>query len=228
MCYIYTKQILPVKIKACIFDLDGVLVDTAAFHFLAWKEMADNLNIPFNEENNEQLKGISRIDSLQKLLEMGNKELSEESKLKWLVRKNESYLRFLQRMNPDDLLPGVLTFLDQLKNNNIKMALGSASKNALRVLDLLEIRDYFDAIVDGNGVRNSKPDPEVFISGASLLGLTPESCVVFEDSIKGIEAAVRGGFKVVGIGDPFTLRDADYVIPGFEHFSIKDLNRLYE
>jgi beta-phosphoglucomutase len=216
------------EIRACIFDLDGVLVDTAEYHFHAWKYIASELGIPFSSEDNEQLKGISRVDSFNKLLEIGQVHIPTSAHGDWLVKKNEIYLEYLNRMGPGDILPGVHEFLEQLKNENIKIALGSASKNAPKVLDLLQITKYFDVIVDGNDVQHSKPDPEVFLQGASKLKLTPDTCIVFEDSIKGIEAALKGGFNIIGVGNKSVLTEAQHVISGFEQFTIHELYRLYQ
>lgn len=214
------------NIQACIFDLDGVIVDTAKYHFIAWQRIAHSLNIPFTEIDNEALKGISRVASLEKIIEKGNIEISEKTKKQLLSQKNEWYLEFLEDMDRSELLPGVLPFLNELRLNKIRIALGSASKNARKVLDILDIAHLFDVIIDGNDVINSKPNPEVFIKGAQGLNVMANNSVVFEDSMKGIEAAIAGGFKSIGIGGE-NLNAADYVILGFDDFGVRRLNQLY-
>ncbi len=208
--------------QAYLFDLDGVIVDTARFHYLAWKRLANQLGFEFTESQNEALKGISRMDSLEIVLKAGNVTLSQEEKLKYATEKNAYYLELCSRMTPGDVLPGVLPFIEEAKREGILIGLGSASKNAGTILKSLAITGYFDTIVDGNRIRNSKPDPEVFLTGAADLGVKPENCTVFEDAAAGIEAAGRAGMKAVGVGDPLILQNADFVIPGFEGISPKD------
>lgn len=201
--------------KSIIFDLDGVIVDTAKFHFYAWRNLAKKLAIDFDEKDNEQLKGVSRIESLKKILEWGNKSISDEQFEQLMHEKNEEYLSYVDQMTPDDILPGVMPTLNFLKEQNVKMALGSASKNARRILANVELDDFFDAIVDGLTVSKAKPDPEVFLKGAEFLGAKPEDCLVFEDSIAGIEAANRGNMLSIGIGDAQTLNKASYCFRDF-------------
>lgn len=214
------------NIEACIFDLDGVIVDTAKYHFLAWKELAKNLGFDFTELDNERLKGISRMQSLDILLEIGGINLAEDQKMLFAAKKNEQYVSFITEMSPDEILPGVLSFLSELKTLGIKTAIGSASKNAPLILNRLNLSLYFDAVIDGNKVANAKPNPEVFLKGAAELGIAPSECVVFEDAAAGIEAALNGGMKCVGIGDVKNLGKAHLLIPGFEHFSFADLQKL--
>lgn len=216
------------NISACIFDLDGVIVDTARFHYLAWKRLTEELDIPFDEEKNELLKGISRKASLEMILHLANIRLSNDSFEEYLIKKNDWYLEFLDSMDESHILPGVFEFLNELKNANIGIALGSASKNARTVLEILKIEDMFDAVVDGNDVVHSKPDPEVFLKASALLGVMPSSSIVFEDSMKGIEAAIRGNFRTVGIGNQTTLKEAELVIPGFHQFSFSDLKAYFK
>ncbi|MCB0472428.1 MAG: beta-phosphoglucomutase, partial [Flavobacteriaceae bacterium] len=175
--------------KAFIFDLDGVIVDTAKYHYLAWKELADALDIHFTEAENEHLKGVSRIRSLEIILELGKVELSEDKKKALLISKNEDYLSYVKQMTPAEILPGVMGVLDYLDENNIRYALGSASKNAPLILDKVGLKHRFAAIVDGNEVSKAKPDPEVFLIGAKKLNVNPENCIVVEDAIAGIAAA---------------------------------------
>lgn len=212
-----------VQIKACLFDLDGVIVDTAKYHYIAWKELANELGFDFTEEDNERLKGVSRMRSLDILLEIGNKTLTEEEKLQYAEKKNTNYVSYIQKMQEDEILPGVKKFLTDLRNNGIKIALGSASKNAPLILNQIGLTSYFDEIVDGNSVANAKPDPEVFTKGASLLGVDPKDCVVFEDAVAGIEAAIAGGMYSIGVGDAETLSEANFVIKGFEEMTIDRL-----
>ena len=214
------------KISCFIFDLDGVIVDTAKFHFISWKWVCEQLGFELTEADNEKLKGISRVQSLEILLEMGSKSISPEEKVDLLQKKNEKYLEFILKMDRSEMLPRVLGFLEELKENELKIALGSASKNAGTILKQLEIEHFFDAIVDGNSVTKSKPDPEVFLKGAELCGVTPEKCVVFEDSQAGVKAANIGNFYSVGIGDQGSLSEADIVLAGFENISLSSLNSL--
>jgi len=214
-------------IDACIFDLDGVIVDSAKFHFLAWKEMAASQGIDFTPEDNEQLKGVGRMESLEFILNLGKKELSAKEKELLAVKKNEKYLALITGLDQGQMLPGVLTFLDSLQANKIQFALGSSSRNARFILEKLGIIDLFEAIIDGTNTTRSKPDPQVFQLGAEALGVDPNRTIVFEDALKGIEAAKKGGFKCIGIGNWETLVSADYVIEGFQNFTVNDLERIY-
>jgi beta-phosphoglucomutase len=201
--------------KACLFDLDGVLVDTAIYHFQAWKNLGKKFNYELTEEQNEQLKGVSRVESLNKILAWANYSATEAEKSEWLVEKNEEYLRLISNMNPSEILPGVVEFLTKIKELGYQIALGSASKNAEIILQKTGLIDWFDLIIDGNKVNKSKPDPEVFLKGAEGLGLSPEHCIVFEDAQAGVEAAKAGNMKAIGIGDAETLKLADKIIPNF-------------
>ncbi|MCF8363848.1 MAG: beta-phosphoglucomutase [Prolixibacteraceae bacterium] len=211
------------KIKACLFDLDGVIVDTAKYHFLAWKELAADLGFEFTEEHNERLKGVSRMASLDILLGIGGIAATKEEKEKMAESKNERYVSLIKKMNPDEILPGVLDFLNEIKDAGIKTAIGSASKNAPLIIDRLQLGRYFDAIIDGNNVSHAKPHPEVFLKGAEALNAGASECVVFEDAVAGIKAAVNGKMKCIGIGDSKVLREADMVIPGFGKFNLEKL-----
>ena len=212
--------------KAFIFDLDGVIVDTAKYHFLAWKKIANQLGINFTEEHNELLKGVSRIRSLDIILELGKKEATQEEKNMWLKQKNEDYLSQLVDMDDREILPGVFEVLKFLKDNNQPIALGSASKNARPILEKTGILSYFDAIVDGNDVTNAKPDPEVFLIAAKLLNVKPENTVVFEDSVAGIQAANIANMISIGIGDKTILQEAKYVFQDFTVISEQFLKEL--
>ncbi|NNF23110.1 MAG: beta-phosphoglucomutase [Saprospiraceae bacterium] len=210
-------------INACIFDLDGVLVDTARYHFLSWRKLASELHFTIEDEIEEQLKGISRMDSLEIILENGGYQASLEEKVEFARLKNEWYLDSINHMDEHETLPGVNDFLDELKKNNIGMAVGSASKNALTIIDKVHLDQYFKIIVDGNMVSKTKPDPEVFLTAAKSLDVKPENCIVFEDSYKGIEAANSGGFYSVGVGLESNLPNADFVIPGFNNLNLEDI-----
>ena len=196
--------------KAFIFDLDGVIVDTAKYHFLAWEKLANQLGINFTHEHNEELKGVSRVRSLDLILALGNITASQEDKNKWLIQKNEDYLSYLVDMDEREILPGVVKVLEYLKNNNQAIALGSASKNARPILQKTNIMHFFDAIVDGNDVSNAKPDPEVFLQAAQKLGIINENAIVFEDSVAGIQAANIANMTSIGIGDSSVLHEAKY------------------
>ena len=211
------------NIKACIFDLDGVIVDTAKYHFIAWRRLANELGIDFTEKDNEKLKGVSRMGSLELILEWGGLSLDENKKLELAARKNEWYLEYILQMKPGEILPGVILFLDTLREKGIKIGLGSASKNAPTILNRLKLENYFESIIDGTKVTNSKPHPEVFLKGAAELGVAPGNCIVFEDASKGIDAALNGGMLAVGIGKEEDLGHAHFVIPDFENIQFDEL-----
>lgn len=214
------------KTKAFIFDLDGVIVDTAKYHYLAWQKIANQLGIEFTPEHNEELKGVSRVRSLELILQLGKIEASQEDKDKWLTQKNEDYLSYLVDMDNSELLPGVLPVLRYLKERKQLIALGSASKNARPILEKTGIIHYFDAIVDGNDVSNAKPDPEVFLRAAELLKTAPENAIVFEDSVAGIQAANIANMTSVGIGEAKILHEADYIFPDFTHIETNFIETL--
>jgi beta-phosphoglucomutase len=201
--------------KAFLFDLDGVIVDTAKYHYLAWKKIADQLGIEFNLEHNELLKGVSRVRSLDIILELGKVVAIQEDKNKWLIQKNEDYLTCLVDMDESEILPGVLAILKFLKEKGQPIALGSASKNARPILEKTGILHYFDAIVDGNDVTNAKPDPEVFLIAAKLLKTKPEDAFVFEDSVAGVQAANIAKMTSIGIGESDILHEAKYIFKDF-------------
>jgi beta-phosphoglucomutase len=209
--------------KACLFDLDGVIVDTAVYHFQAWRRLANELGFDFTEHQNEQLKGISRMESLELILKWGNVTLTEEEKIEWATRKNAWYLDLVKQMTPDEVLKGVPEFLTSLRANHIKIALGSASKNSKLILERINMLDYFDVIIDGNNITKGKPDPQVFLMGAEATHCKPEECVVFEDALAGVQAGKAGGMKVIGVGSADILNEADFVIAGFEEMTIDRL-----
>jgi len=201
--------------KAFIFDLDGVIVDTAKYHYLAWQKIANELNIDFTLEQNELLKGVSRVRSLNIILELGKVTASQENKNKWLVQKNEDYLSYLVDIDASEILPGVFPVLKFLKEEGQPIALGSASKNARPILEKTGILSYFDAIVDGNDVTNAKPDPEVFLMAARLLNMKNENSIVFEDSVAGVQAANIAKMTSIGIGESNILHEAQYIFTDF-------------
>jgi len=213
-------------VRACIFDLDGVIVDTAVYHYKAWKRLANNLGFDFTEEDNEKLKGVSRVRSLELILEWGGVKKTEQEKEELAARKNDWYVEMINHMTPAEILPGAKAFLKACKAAGIKTALGSASKNSMTILDKIHLTYLFDAVIDGNKVSKPKPDPEVFLKGAGALHLSPEDCVVFEDAIAGVEAAIAGGMKVVGIGSPQVLIGANLVVSGLNEMSLDKLNEL--
>lgn len=208
-------------IHACIFDLDGVIVDTAKYHFLAWQRLAQEMDIPFTEADNEQLKGVSRVESLKIILALGGKTLSQEAFDAKMTQKNEEFLGYISQMTPKDILSGVKQFLDELKENKVNIALGSASKNARTILTQIKMIDYFEVIMDGTNISEAKPNPEVFLKAAEGLGISPEFCVVFEDAEKGVEAAHQGGMRAVGVGSPEVLHKAEMIISGFEEMNYR-------
>lgn len=205
--------------KAFIFDLDGVIVDTAKYHYQAWKELAEHLGFEFTEEQNEMLKGVSRVRSLEILLDLGKVKLTPSEKETYLEEKNEQYLKYISQMGADEILPGIAELLEFLKTENVRFALGSASKNARLILKNLDLLDLFDAIVDGNDVSTAKPDPEVFLIAAERLGVKPADCIVVEDALAGIQAASAAGMIAVAIGDPNLLEGADYNLKSTEELT---------
>ncbi|MFM2230303.1 MAG: Beta-phosphoglucomutase [Bacteroidota bacterium] len=196
--------------KAFIFDLDGVIVDTAKYHFLAWQKLAQELGIEFTPEHNEELKGVSRVRSLEIILALGNVTATVAEKEQWLYQKNQDYLAYIENMDASEILPGVLSILEYIKAKGQWIALGSASKNARPILEKVKIMHLFDAIVDGNDVSNAKPDPEVFVRAAHLVGVSNENAIVFEDSVAGIQAANIAHMTSIGIGDEKILNEAQY------------------
>jgi beta-phosphoglucomutase len=214
------------KEKAFIFDLDGVIVDTAKYHFLAWRNLANELGFEFTEEHNELLKGVSRVRSLEILLSIGNVKLSEEEKQRYLVKKNTEYLSYVNQMASDEILPGISELLDYLDVNKIKYALGSASKNAPLILEKVGLLNRFTAIVDGNDVSKAKPDPEVFLIGAKKLNMKPEDCIVVEDAIAGVEAANAAKMMSIGIGDAKLLSEANYVLADTSDFTTEFIKKI--
>lgn len=213
-------------IKACIFDLDGVIVDTARYHYLAWKKLAKEIGVDLTEEDNERLKGVSRMRSLEIILEIGGVSLSEIEKEKLANKKNTWFVDYIERMAPEEIYPGVKSMIQGMRELGLKVALASSSKNAKTVIQLLHIQNDFDAIVDGTMITHTKPHPEIFLMAADKLGVTPETCVVFEDAEAGIEAAIAAGMKCVGVGSPVLLKDANRIVTTTSDFKIAELNSL--
>ncbi|MCL2216894.1 MAG: beta-phosphoglucomutase [Defluviitaleaceae bacterium] len=203
-----------------IFDLDGVIVDTAKYHYLAWKELADKLGFSLTLEHNERLKGISRTRSLEIILEIGGlaDAFTPEQKEEMATAKNTRYMEYIHNLKEDELLPGTKEFLTELKSRGIKTAIGSASKNALPILDKLDVIHFFDVIIDGNATDKAKPHPEVFLLAAEKLGIPPENCAVFEDAQAGIEAALAAGMTAIAVGSPENLKGASMYVAGLDHF----------
>lgn len=199
--------------KTFIFDLDGVVADTAKYHYRAWKELAEYLGFDLPDKAGEQIKGVSRLASLNIILKEGGYEgLAEGEKERLAEWKNERYLELIRGLKPSDILPGILEFLTQVRNEGCQTALGSASKSGTMILEKLEIDRYFDAVVDGRHITRAKPDPEVFLTAAEMLGVNPKDCIVIEDAQAGVRAARAGGMHCIGIGDADRLREADLVL----------------
>ncbi|HPH97140.1 MAG TPA: beta-phosphoglucomutase [Anaerolineaceae bacterium] len=211
------------RFNAALFDMDGVLIDSTGYHYQAWKAVADSMGFDFTEEDNERLKGVSRQRSLEIVLEVGGRQLSKTAKQRLLEDMNQDYLRYIQSMDEAHLLPGVRACLQALRGRGVKVALGSSSKNAGVILDSLQITAYFDAVIDANKTRRTKPDPQVFLLGAAALGMVPAECVVFEDAQAGIQAAKAAGMFAVGIGKPEVLSQADMVVAGLHQFDVDTL-----
>ncbi len=210
-------------IKGCIFNLDGVIVDTAKHHYTAWRRLANQLDFDFSIQQHEALRGLSRMASLEKILEWGDVYMTEAEKLHWSDVKNNWYVELISDLKPADVLPGALLFLRQVKEAGLKIALSSASRSARSVLRNIRLESYFDVIIDGYNIRKVKPDPESFLLAAQALGLKPAECLIFEDAALGVWAGLAGGFTVVGIGNPEYLPKAHLVIPGFEDLTLNDL-----
>lgn len=212
------------NIEAYIFDLDGVVVDTAKYHYLAWKRLAAEFEYHFTQEDNEQFKGVGRMDCLSILSKMIGRSFEEKEKIQLADRKNDWYIEYIKNMEKDEVLPGFVEFITEIRKAGGKTALASASKNAALVLERLELDRYFHVVVDGNAMKKSKPDPQVFLLAADRLGVAKEKCLVFEDAQAGIDAAKHAHMYTVGIGrQENPLRGADIMMPGFEGLSPEQL-----
>lgn len=213
-------------IQAVIFDLDGVLVDTAHYHFIAWKRLAEELGVNFTEKENEKLKGVSRMKSLEIILELGKIKLSDAEMERLATKKNEWFVEYINAMKPDEIFPGVKELITELRANGIKVALASSSKNADTVLTLLGIKQYFDAIVDGTMIVHTKPDPEIFLLAARKLNAPSRNCLVFEDAEAGVEAALAAGMRCVGVGTKEQLPKATFIVEKTAQFTVTEIKKL--
>lgn len=216
------------NLKGCIFDLDGVIVDTAKYHFLAWRSLGRRLGFEFEEHHNERLKGVSRRRSLEILLAVGKQshKYSANDLARMESEKNAEYLAYVAKMTPDEILPGVVSLLIELRDAGVVVGLGSASRNASTILEKVGITSLFDVIVDGTVVSKAKPNPEIFLRAAQLMDLPPQECLVFEDAVAGVDAALAAGMRCIGIGDPTILTDANLVIGGFQNFTYDNLKQV--
>lgn len=217
-------------LKAVLFDLDGVITDSAKYHYLAWKQLADELGIPFDEAYNEKLKGVSRMESLELILKNGNRQdsFTPEEKKEMAEKKNSYYRQLIRRITPADILPGIKELLISLKDKNIKTCVCSVSKNAFAIIDSLELRGYFDHIIDAARIHNAKPDSDIFAAGAYVLGVKPEECVGIEDAQAGIAAIQKAGIKAVGVGTPEQMSGADLILAGTVELTREKLEVLVE
>ncbi len=218
------------QLQAFIFDLDGVITDTAEYHYLAWKALAEQLNIVFTREFNEELKGISRMDSLEKILILGGIErhFSIAEKISLANKKNEHYQQLIQKITPADILPGIEVLLSDIRERGLKIGLASASKNADTVMDALELKGYFDVIVDANTIINSKPDPEIFLRAAELLNVAPHACIGIEDAAAGIEAINGAEMFAVGVGNREVLAKADLVVENTSELNFDTIVKVFK
>jgi beta-phosphoglucomutase len=214
--------------KGFIFDLDGVIVDTAKYHYLAWKKLANELGFEFTSAQNELFKGVSRKRCLEILLKIGNREATQLEFDAWMIEKNLDYLKYIKNMDASEILPDVPKILEFLKENNIPIALGSASKNAQPILEKVGLLHYFDTIVDGNNVTKAKPDPEVFLLAARQLGVDSSDCIVFEDAVAGVEAANAAKMVSIGIGDKKVLSEAKFNFRDFTEINIEFIQELID
>lgn len=215
------------SLKAVLFDLDGVIVDTAKYHYIAWKKLADRLGVYFDEKINERLKGVSRMASLEIILERSVAKYSEEEKEILATAKNNQYVAMVEKITPAEILPGVTDFLRELKKAGIRSAVCSASKSAGMIIDLLELNGCFDAVLGGADVSKPKPDPEIFVAARDRFGLSSKDCLVVEDAFAGIDAAKAAGMKALGIGDGSILTNADVVYRDMTCFTLKDAQQLF-
>lgn len=215
-------------LKAVLFDLDGVITDSAKYHYMAWKKLADELEIPFDERYNEQLKGVSRMESLELVLRNGNQQdaYTQQEKRDLAEKKNLYYKELIRRITPADILPGIKELLISLKDKNIKTCVCSVSKNAYTIIDNLELRGYFDHIIDAARIKNAKPDSDIFAAGAYVLGVSPDECVGIEDAKAGIRAIQKAGILAVGVGTPEQMAGADLILNGTEELTREKLEKL--
>jgi beta-phosphoglucomutase len=212
--------------KAVIFDLDGVIIDTAHYHYIAWKRLASEFGVTLTPAHNELLKGVSRMRSLEIILSLGNIELPVEQREQLADKKNTWFVEYIESIRPEEIFPGVVDLIKSLRVKNIKVGLASSSKNAPRVIELLGIASLFDTLIDGTMIVHTKPDPEIFLLAAHKLGINPSDCLVFEDAEAGVEAALSAGMKCVGVGSKDQLGKANLIIKSTGDFNIQNLNSL--
>lgn len=217
-------------LQAFIFDLDGVITDTAEFHYLAWKALGEELGIPFTREFNEELKGVSRMDSLEKILTLANREndFSLKEKEALASKKNEHYVRLIANITPDDILPGIKDLIKEVKEKGYKLGLASVSKNAFTVMDSLELRGEFNVIVDAATIAKGKPDPEIFLTAAKLLNVDPSACIGIEDAAAGVDSIKDAGMFAVGVGSEESLAKADIIYSSTEQLSLSNIMIAYQ
>ncbi|HRG10189.1 MAG TPA: beta-phosphoglucomutase [Cyclobacteriaceae bacterium] len=213
-------------IEAVIFDLDGVIVDTAHYHYIAWKRLASEFGITLTPAHNELLKGVSRMRSLEIVLSLGNIQLSDSEKEALADKKNKWFIEYIESVRPEEIFPGVREMLVDCRKKNLKVALASSSKNAPRVIELLGVANLFDTMVDGTMITHTKPDPEIFLLAAKRLGVSADKCVVFEDAEAGVEAALAAGMKCVGVGSPEQLGKANIIVKQTADFNLSNLDKL--
>ncbi len=211
------------KLKAVIFDLDGVITDTAEYHFLAWKKLAEEFGVVFTHEFNEQLKGVSRMDSLEKILTLQDKQFTEEKKIAFATKKNDYYCKLIENITPADILPNIVELMKEIKQQGLKIGLASVSKNAFTVMKSLQLESAFDYMVDANKIERSKPNPEVFLRAAEMLGVLPGECIGVEDAAAGVEAIKRAGMFAVGVGSKDILHQADIVYVRTEDICFREV-----
>jgi beta-phosphoglucomutase len=217
-------------IQAFIFDLDGVITDTAEYHYLAWRALGEELGIPFTREFNEELKGVSRMDSLEKILALGNREadFSWEEKEALASKKNVHYVRLIENISSNDILPGIKDLITEIKENGYRLGLASVSKNAFTVMDSLGLRSEFDIIVDAATIAKGKPDPEIFLTAAKLLNVDPSACIGIEDAAAGVDSIKDAGMFAVGVGSEESLAKADIIYSSTEQLSLSNIMKAYQ
>lgn len=214
------------NIAACIFDLEGIIINTSKYNFLAWKKLAVELGFELSDEYNEKLNGLGSMPAVEILLEIGGIKMEDGEKYAAVNKKNAWYQSYLQKLTADEILPGVYEFLIELKTNHIKLGLGSANKSARMILLRLELLNLFNSLIDGNVILKVKPDPEIFLKVLETLNVRSSECLVFESSASGIEAAHKIGILSAGVGDPNELKSADFIIPGFDNIEWDDILKM--
>lgn len=217
------------KLEAVIFDLDGVITDTAEFHYLAWKQLGEEVGVPFTREFNEELKGVSRMDSLEKILALGSKQndFTVEEKDALAAKKNEHYVSLIQNISQNDILPKIENLIADIKERGLKLGLASVSKNALAVMTSLGLKDQFDVIVDAATIKKGKPDPEIFLTAAKFLNVDPTTCIGIEDAAAGVDSIKGAGMFAVGVGSEQSLSKADVVYSSTSELTFEKILEAY-